>query len=190
MIRLFEKFVHAALLRDTRGGVMIEFAFAMPVLVFLMLGGVEMGRYVMLHQKLDRTAMTVSDLVARVTSVSTDDLDTVFTAANLVMEPFALGAEGAVFISSVIEDPGTGNPVVAWQRKGGGTMSVTSDVGTQGGGATISDNGLVDAGQGIVIGETYFTYSPWFIDMIPGTTIRHEAVFRPRLSGEVTCSDC
>lgn len=188
MIRLFGKFAPAALLRDMRGGVMIEFGFAMPVLVLLMLGGVEMGRYVLLHQKLDRTAMTVSDLVARVQTVSTSDLDTVFTAANLVMEPFTLGTQGAVVISSVKEDSGT--PKVIWQRTGGGTLTVTSSVGTQGNNATISDNGLVDTNQAIVIGETYFTYSPWFIELIPGTTIRHEAVFRPRLSGEVTCSDC
>ena len=177
-----------ALLRDSRGGVMIEFGFVMPILVLLMLGGIEMGRYVLLHQKLDRTAMTVSDLVARVTSVTTSELDTVFTAAGLVMEPFTMGTEGAVIISSVKED--SGSPKVIWQYKGGGTLSVTSVVGTQGGNATINDNDLVDENNAIIIGETYFTYSPWFIDMIPSTTLRHQAVFSPRLSGEVTCSDC
>ncbi len=176
------------LLRSNRGGVMIEFGFAMPVLVLLMLGGVELGRYVLLHQKLDRTAMTVSDLVARVQTVTTAEVDTIFTAANLVMEPFAMGTQGAVVISSVKED--SGSPKVIWQRSGAGTLSVTSAVGTQGGSATITDNDLVDPDQAIIIGETYFQYTPWFIDLIPSTTLRHTAVFRPRLSGEVTCSDC
>ncbi len=175
-------------LRNDRGGVMIEFGFAMPVLVLLMLGGVELGRYVLLHQKLDRTAMTVSDLVARVQSITTAEIDTVFTAANLVMEPFSFGANGVVVISSVYDDSST--PKVRWQRQGGGTLSVTSSVGTQGGNATISDNNLVEPGVGIIIGETYYQYTPWFIDLIPSTTLRHTAVFRPRLSGEVTCGDC
>lgn len=176
------------LLRSDGGGVMIEFGFAMPVLVLLMLGGVEIGRYVLLHQKLDRTAMTVSDLVARVQSVTTAEVDTVFTAANLVMEPFTMGAQGAVVISSVKRD--SGSPKVIWQRTGAGTLSITSSVGIQGGNATISDNDLVDDDQAVIIGETYFQYTPWFIDLIPSTTLRHTAVFRPRLSGEVTCSDC
>lgn len=176
------------LLRSDRGGVMIEFGFAMPVLILLMLGGVELGRYVLLHQKLDRTAMTVSDLVARVQTVTTAEVDTIFTAANLVMEPFTFDADGAVVISSVKEDSGA--PKVIWQRKGAGTLSVTSTVGNQGGSATISDNDLVDENQAIIIGETYYQYTPWFIDLIPSTTLRHTAIFRPRLSGEVTCGDC
>ena len=176
------------LLRSDRGGVMIEFGFAMPVLVLLMLGGVELGRYVLLHQKLDRTAMTVSDLVARVQTVTTAEVDTIFTAANLVMEPFTFDAQGAVVISSVKED--SGSPKVIWQRKGAGTLSVTSAIGTQGGAATLTDNNLVDDNQAVIIGETYYQYSPWFIDLIPTTTLRHTAVFRPRLSGEVTCGDC
>jgi len=175
-------------LRNNCGGVMIEFGFAMPILVLLMLGGVELGRYVLLHQKLDRTAMTVSDLVARVQSVSVDEVDTIFTAANLVMAPFDLGGRGRVFVSSVKED--SGSPKVIWQRSGAGTLSITSEVGSQGGNATISDNSLVDPDQGVVIGETYFEYTPWFIDLIPATTLHHTAVFRPRLSSEVICTDC
>lgn len=174
--------------RDDRGGIMIEFGFAMPILILLLLGGIELGRYVLLHQKLDRTAMTVSDLVARVTSIDTSEIDTVFTAANLVMAPFELGDKGLVVISAVKED--SGSPKVIWQRSGAGTLSVVSDVGVTGGNATISDPALVDETQGIVVGETYFQYTPWFIDMIPSTVIRHIAVFRPRLSNEVTCLDC
>lgn len=176
------------LFRNDRGGVMIEFGFAMPVLVLLMLGGVEIGRYVLLHQKLDRTAMTVSDLIARVQTVTVAEVDTVFTAANLVMEPFTFASQGTVVISSVKVDGGS--PKVIWQRAGAGTLSITSTIGTQGGNATISDNDLVTVNESIIIGETYYQYTPWFIDLIPTTTLRHVAVFRPRLSGEVTCGDC
>ena len=175
-------------LRNDRGSVMLEFAFAMPVLILLLLGGVELGRYVLLHQKLDRTAMTVSDLVARVSAVTVADLDTVLTAADLVMAPFDLAVRGKVMISAVREQ--SGSPKVIWQHAGAGSISVTSSVGTTGSNATISDPNLVDDTQGVVIGETFFEYSPWFITLIPSTTIHHMAVFRPRLSNEVTCIDC
>ncbi len=94
MFTSIRKFLRHLPIMNTRGGVMIEFAFAMPMLITLLLGGVELGRYVLLHQKLDRTAMTVSDLVARVTSVTPTDLDTVLNAADLVMAPFELFRQG------------------------------------------------------------------------------------------------
>ena len=72
-------------LRNNAGGAMIEFGFAMPLLLILFMGGLELGRFVLLHAKLDRTAMTVSDLVARVTSLTTGELDTIFAATDLVM---------------------------------------------------------------------------------------------------------
>lgn len=188
MIQSLRKTLSRLPLRNNRGGVMIEFGFAMPVLILLMLGGIELGRYVLLHQKLDRTAMTVSDLVARVTTVSTDEIDTIFTAADLVMAPFGLGDNGLVIISSVEDDSGTAK--VKWQRSGGGTLVAASEVGAQGANATLSDANLVTTGEGVVIGETYFEYNPWFIDLIPSKTIHHIAVFRPRLSGVVICTDC
>lgn len=175
-------------LRNRHGGVMVEFGFAMPLLITLLLSGVELGRYVLLHQKLDRTAMTVADLVARVSSVSPSDLDTVLNAASLVMAPFDLSEKGRVVISAVRED--SGSPKVIWQRSGAGSLSVTSDLGVQGGNAALTDPELVSDTQGIVVGETYFEYTPWFIQMIPSTQIRHVAVFRPRLSNEVSCPDC
>ncbi len=175
-------------LRDKRGGIMIEFGIAMPLLILLMLGGVELGRYVLLHQKLDRTAMTVADLVARVNTVDVADLNTIFSAVDLVMTPFTMGSKGVVVISSVVDQSGV--PHVAWQRKGGGTLNLTSDVGNQGGNATLSDSSLVDPTDGIVVGETYYDYSPWFISLLPSARLHHIAIYRPRGADKVTCSDC
>lgn len=176
-------------LRDRRGGVMVEFAFAMPVLIMIMLGGIELGRYVLLHQKLDRTAMTVSDLVSRVTTVSASELDTVFAATDLVMAPFSLSDKGVVVVSAVENDPATAVPKVIWQRKGAGTLNVTSEIGVQGGNATIGDPQMLTGG-GVVIGETYYDYTPWLIELFPGVRLRHVAIFRPRLNSFVACPDC
>lgn len=188
MINFLGKHFTRLPLRDDRGGAMIEFGFAMPVLIMLMMGGIELGRYVLLHAKLDRTAMTVSDLVARVTSLTTEELDTIFSATNLVMAPFSLDDRGVVIVSSVTEVSGT--PTVTWQFKGAGTLLVTSEVGAKGDNAILSDPGMVTATDGLIVGETYFDYSPWLIDLIPSTRLRHVAVFRPRLNGAVVCTNC
>ncbi len=190
MFTSIRKFLRHLPITNTRGGVMIEFAFAMPMLITLLLGGVELGRYVLLHQKLDRTAMTVSDLVARVTSVTPTDLDTVLNAADLVMAPFNFSDKGVVIISAVKRETPSGSPKVIWQRSGAGSLSVTSQLGVKDGNAALPSSELVTDIDGIVVGETYYNYTPWFITMIPSTTIRHVAYFRPRLSNEVTCSSC
>ena len=190
MFTSIRKFLRHLPIMNTRGGVMIEFAFAMPMLITLMLGGVELGRYALLHQKLDRTAMTVSDLVARVTSVTPTDLDTVLNAADLVMAPFEFSNKGVVIISAVRKETASGSPKVIWQRSGAGSLSVTSELGVTDANAVIPSSELVTDIDGIVVGETYYEYTPWFITMIPSTTIRHVAYFRPRLSNEVTCPTC
>jgi Flp pilus assembly protein TadG len=176
--------------RDSRGGAMIEFGFAMPLLLILFMGGLELGRFVLLHAKLDRTAMTVSDLVARVTSLSVAELDTIFAATDLVMAPFSMDDRGIVIVSSVT-DPNDTGAKVTWQRSGAGTLSVTSDVGALGEDADLADPSMVSSTNGgVIIGETYFDYSPWLIDLIPSTRLRHVAIFRPRLNGTVICTDC
>jgi Flp pilus assembly protein TadG len=188
MIEFLKRRLRRTPLRDDRGSVMLEFAFAMPLLLTILLGGIELGRYVLLHQKLDRTAMTISDLVSRVTQVTTSELDTIFLATDLVMAPFAMGDRGAVVVSSVKDDSGT--PTVVWQRAGAGTLTVTSEIGVQGGTATISDEEMLSTGEGIVVGESYFDYTPWLMQFIPSIRLRHVAIFRPRLNNEVACPDC
>lgn len=188
MIEFLKRRLGRTPLRDNRGSVMLEFAFAMPLLLTILLGGIELGRYVLLHQKLDRTAMTISDLVSRVTSVTTAELDTIFLATDFVMAPFDMGGSGIVIVSSVKDNSGT--PTVIWQRAGSGTLTVTSEIGVQAGTATISDDQMLSTGEGIIVGETYFDYTPWLMQFIPSVRLRHVAVFRPRLNNEVACSDC
>jgi Flp pilus assembly protein TadG len=190
MLKFLKKAGAVLPLRDRRGSVMLEFAFSMPLLITILLGGIELGRYVLLHQKLDRTAMTVADLVSRVTTVTASELDTVFAATDLVMSPFAFGDRGALIVSSVKEN-GAGTPKVVWQRVGGGTLAVTSEIGEKGDNAVISDPNMLSAtSQGVVIGESYYDYSPWLIELIPSIRLRHVAIFRPRVNDEVACPDC
>ena len=54
--------------RDRRGVVAVEFALMMPVLLLLLLGCIEVAQYVLLHQKLQRSATTMADLMTRNTS--------------------------------------------------------------------------------------------------------------------------
>ena len=83
------------------GNVAVEFALAAPVLILMMLASAELARFVILHQKMDRVATTISDLVSRAETIKESELEDIFTAAGEVAYPFDLTDLGVVIVSSV-----------------------------------------------------------------------------------------
>ena len=165
---------------DRCGSVFTEFAVAMPVLIILILGGVEVGRYVLLHQKLNRLAATTSDLVSQAQSISQADLDQIFLAANEVMSPFELGAEGVVIVSSVSATGGN-PPEIDWQSSGGGSGAGSSSIGSSGGAANLPAGFTVRDGENVIVAEVIFDFTPeFFPDVVSATQIAHHAINRPR----------
>ncbi|MEZ5692426.1 MAG: TadE/TadG family type IV pilus assembly protein [Altererythrobacter sp.] len=53
---------------DNRGLAFIEFAFAGPIFVLLVIGGLEIANLAMAHLRVSQIAMTVADNAGRVTS--------------------------------------------------------------------------------------------------------------------------
>jgi len=167
------------LLRSRRGAIMPEFALAMPVMLILLLGGMEISRYVLLNQKLDRVAATLGDLVAQAETITTTDLDNLFNAAGFVAAPFEMGDNGVVVVSGVGV---VGSQTrVLWQRAGGGSLPATSDIGVTGATAALPDGLTVDVGRTLVVAEVYYTYTPWIMGgLTQASTLYHRAFFRPR----------
>lgn len=170
-----------ALMRCAAGNVAVEFALAVPVLLFLMLGTAEMGRFVLLHQKVERVAMTISDLVARAETISESQIDDIFTAAGQVAAPFDLASLGVVIVSSVTNSDGSG-PVIAWQRSGGGSYSASSKLGAEGETPTLPTGFQVREGETAIISEVYYDFSPFLSELIvEPQVIYRNAHHRPRL---------
>lgn len=183
--RLGEHFTR--LWRDRGGASLIELGFAMPILVTLLLGGVEIARYVLLHQKLDRVASSIADLVSQAEMVSVPGLQNIFDAAQYVAKPFDLPAGGTVIVSSVSNPIGTPGTKVNWQQAGAGNVPATSKVGVPGGSVTLPTGFAVADGQSIIIAEVFFTYVPWILgDFTSSNQIYHRALFRPRYGGLTT----
>jgi Flp pilus assembly protein TadG len=175
------RLARSALARGTAGNVAVEFALAVPVLLFLMLGSAEMGRFVILHQKLDRVATTVSDLVSRAETISESQVTDIFTAVDQVAEPFDFAGLGVVIVSSITNTDGTG-PIIAWQRSGGGAYSATSALGGEGATPVLPSDFLVREGETAIISEVYFSFTPFLSSMIvEPQVIYRTARNRPRL---------
>ena len=170
-----------ASLRNSQGNVVVEFALALPILLLLLLASAELGRFVLLNQKIDRVAVSMSDLVARAETISETDLDDIFNAAGHVAEPFDLDSRGRVVISSVTNDDGEG-ATIAWQRAGAGSFLAASEVGTEGAAADLPDDFAVREGETAIVSEVFFDFEPFLSELIVAPRVVYRrAHHRPRL---------
>jgi Flp pilus assembly protein TadG len=167
--------------RCSDGNVAVEFALAMPVLILLMLCSAELGRFVLLYEKMDQVATTVSDLISQSETVSESEITDTFAAADQVAEPFDFSDLGVVIVSSVTNPDGTG-PVIAWQRSGGGAYGAASKLGAQGDTPVLPADFVVRQGETAIIAEVYYNFTPFLSSLIvKPQVIYRSADHRPRI---------
>ncbi len=187
MTRSVLKWLRRGLIEDRRGGVMIEFAFIMPLLVLVMLAGVDIVRFAMLQQKLTRAATTSADLVAQYQTMSATQLDQLLLAIEHVIDPFPFGASGQVIVSSISRATAAAPVLVSWQQFGPGGISVTSNFGVTGGNATLPTGFIVNAGENVIAAEVFYDFEPlMFSTLVPARRVEHQAMFRPRFGALTT----
>ncbi|MBM3487178.1 MAG: hypothetical protein FJX67_11200 [Alphaproteobacteria bacterium] len=167
------------LARDRADVSMVEIALVMPVLVTTMIGGVEIARFVLLEQKLDRVAATVADLISQAETITATEVDGLFDAIEHVAKPFEVMTKGRVILSS-ITGQSTGGPVLNWQRSNGDLSDASSGV-ASGGSVTLPAGFSLAAGDTVIIAEAYFDYTPLiFSGVLDDKRLYHRAMFRPR----------
>lgn len=163
---------------DQRGTFVVEMAMAMPVLLVLLLVGIEFTRYVLVNQKVERASASLADLVAQSTVMTEGGMDNLFEAAKYVMEPFDIGAHGRLIVTSVAASGGP--PRIRWQRSYG-AGSETSNFGNQGAVAKLPDGMVVRDGENVILCEAFFRYEPMVSQgIIENSTVQRFAAFRPR----------
>lgn len=165
--------------RDQRGSLLAEAAIIMPLLVMIVLAGVEVGRYTLLQQKLNRTAVSMADLIAQSETLTLTDITNLYEAAAFVVRPFDLN-EGLVIVSSVSKT-GANPPTIDWQCAGAGTSTASSALGSPGGPATLPTELSLQSGETVIYAEVFYDFEPsFFPDVLGPHRVRHTAAFRPR----------
>lgn len=158
---------------------MLEFAFAMPVIIGLLMGGFEFARFALVNQKMERVTSFVGDFVARAEALDESDFDDYFAAAEQIGVPFDLFAEGNIIVTSVTGEA-TG-PEVLWQQIGSGSVLEPSQVGLPGDAANLPTGFNVDEGEGLVVTEVYFDFEPLMLaTLVPPRRLYYQAIYRPR----------
>jgi Flp pilus assembly protein TadG len=131
-----------ALRRDTAGLALIEFAYGLPILLALGLGGVEIANLSVTRMRISQIGMAVADNAARVGTsnglalkrVFESDVYDIFEGARVQGLPIQFQQRGRVVLSSLQQNT-SGSQWIAWQRCWG-NKTYSSSFGTAGTGRT------------------------------------------------------
>lgn len=188
---------------DDRGIALTEFAMSLPILLALILGGLETANYALAHLRISQLAMTVADNAGRVdTTIDEANIYEVFAGAQLVGAPIDFRENGRVVLSSLEENGRTGSRAgqqITWQRCWG-ELDVEPAYGTQGTGdndATLRDGMgpsedqriTAPSGTAVMFVEAVYQYQPLVSARILGDRqIRYETAFivRERTNQNIT----
>jgi Flp pilus assembly protein TadG len=160
-----------------RGVTAIEFALVLPVVLLIMLGCFEVPRYVMIVQKISRTSSGVADLTAQADEPLTkNQMDDIFTAGKIMMQPYDVVANGKIYVSSVNNPNGAGL-ALTWQRNNGGTGPASNI--TNGNSLPLAIR--PGSNEEVLAAEVFFSYQPVLSTLIyTGSTLYRVSYTRPR----------
>lgn len=106
---------------DERAAVLLEFAFALPVLLLLFFGVYEISRYLLYRERLESSAIQILDLITQSTNVDAASLDNLYATLPTMMEPYQL-INPRIIITQIVLPPGVNcKPVALWQFRPGGS---------------------------------------------------------------------
>jgi Flp pilus assembly protein TadG len=167
-----------AFLRSERGTSVLEFAFSVPLLIFVILyGGYESWRALAASLRVDRAASHVSTVAARAdASLDEGALTSLLKSANTIASPTDMLLDGRVILSAV---KGGSGGVVLWQRCLGSKTSFTSAIGTAGSVANLSGNSFPTPPEDTtaLVAETFYEHKFFLTGSItPPVTLTHKAI--------------
>jgi Flp pilus assembly pilin Flp len=165
--------------RADRGVSAMEFALLAPVLLGLMLGVSEVGRYLFLRFKIVNVAAGVADLVARLDAARTTEIEALIATTPTMLRPFEAGPRAAAIVTSVSRAAGATTTRVGW-RVAWGQLAATSGVGAVGAVASVPADLAAPGGEALIVTEVFYRYDAWLLRFIPTQTIREVSYARPR----------
>ncbi|HPF47736.1 MAG TPA: tight adherence pilus pseudopilin TadF [Emcibacteraceae bacterium] len=173
--------------QDQKGVALIEFAVVTPFITALLLGCIDLTYYLVAHQRISRSAYTMSNLMTQMDKGLTESqVSDMMLAFDQVSKPFNISDNGRATITAIIGEGVDGADAtsysVAWQRCYGPNSS-TPSYGAAGSSVDVADiptNSIVTTSQILVVTEVDYTFEP-ILGILPlGGHIKYDAYFRPR----------
>ena len=175
--------------RARRGIAAVEFALTLPIWIALLLGVSDGSYFLLVNERVDRIAYTITDIVTQYQTISLANLNDIAKAAGQLMSPFSFtDGQGSIIVTSVFQPP-SGAPIIEWQYKYPTATAQISKIGATSGAAAVLPNGLtLNANDNVIVSEIYYTFTPMFLSsgLFNSGVVYRVAVYKPRLSPLVT----
>lgn len=153
--------------KDDEAVIAIEVGLLMPVMLTILLGIIDTGRGVLTSQKVINAVQTVGDLLGRLDSVSTAQLNDAVEAGRLTMMPFSTTDFG-VDVAGIQFAGGPTNPTVIWRD------TINMDPNTN----ILTNASGLGADQDGVLGVTVrYIYTPYFSGVFTGPLTINEVSY-------------
>lgn len=164
------------------GTAMVEFGLTLPVLMVMFYGTIEVTRYILITQKVEKMAHTVADVAAQSKTLTTVSLNQLMEATEEIMNPFSTGANSRVLISSQYRPAGsTSTATVNWRYQGGGSLAATSALGHVGTAPVMPGGFTFNERENVIAAEVFYRFSPLLSNQFFGTTtVYRVAFYKPR----------
>ncbi|WP_411339774.1 hypothetical protein V6U71_18285 [Sphingopyxis sp. J-6] len=190
------------LARNVRGAIMIEMAFAIPILVLIGFGGLEVANLTLVNTQISQIGLSVADNASRIAAgsnlalpqVREADINEVFAGIEKQGVGLDFQKNGRIILSS-LQRNNDGGQTIKWQRCYG-KLAVASAYGTEGTGATgksfagMGDKGkevTAAGGTAVMFVEISYKYQPLVYGKWLGPkTIKSTAAFNIRETRDLT----
>jgi Flp pilus assembly protein TadG len=152
---------------------MLEFAFVLPIVVLMSLGGAELTNYITVKMRISQIALQIADNAARMGNgtatqakqVTETDINDLFIGAQMESDGLDLRTNGRVILSNLeTRVAGATDFKIKWQRCYGlksyaSSYGVTNDIKTAGMGPTGREVKAQDSTPTMFV-EIYYVYKP------------------------------
>jgi len=134
--------------RDEAGLSALEFALVLPVMCTLLFGGIEITNALEVSRKVSLAAATAADLVAQTKTLTNNQRDDVFAAADALMTPKDPGSLTVVITSLVYNN---GQATVVWSDGHRKLPRNVNDI-------VILPPGILATGTSVIMAEVTYQY--------------------------------
>jgi Flp pilus assembly protein TadG len=182
---------------DCRGIAAVEFAMALPIMLVLLFGVIEITAGVTAHGKLTMATRTLSDLISRDDTASDALLKTVFAVSGQVMAPHAPQPLTATISEiKIIKNPDNSvTAAVHWSKAlsfdGAGTATLSASALNAGDAVTVPAALKVAAQYPVYLirSNASYTYVPTigYVVAKAGITMTDETYTKPRQTNTRDC---
>ncbi|MBB4001883.1 TadE/TadG family type IV pilus assembly protein [Aurantimonas endophytica] len=165
--------------RQREGVGAVEFALIAPFALLLYFGWFEGTQAFQMVQKVDSTAETIGNLVARTRTMNDVAITNIFDISTAIMTPFPSDKLKMTITTVAVDADGKG--VVDWSKSNTGA-GLTPDQPHP-----VPEELFFDTKTYLIIADVAYDYDPLFgfAGWFDGITVKKSYTFRPRLSKEI-----